>query len=565
LLARPAGPPSSASAAKEDAVPARRFHRLVGVALSLALVASCGGGSERPRGGTLVVALLDEPETLDPATTSQIIALQVTYQMFETLVKVEPGGTRVVAGLARSWSSTNEAREWSFELEDGVRFHDGTPFNAAAVCANFERWYRFTGILQSQTVSAIWQAIFGGFATKDLPSTPTSSLYESCEARGEREVVIRLTRSSGAFLSALTSPAFAIASPDALRQYEADKVGGSAEAPEFEGTFASEHPIGTGPFRLEQWAPEDRVTLVRNDDYWDDKARLDRVVFRYIPDGAARRQALEKGEIDGYDPVDPPDIDPLRAAGFQVLERPPFNVGFLGINQGKPPFDRLEVRQAVAHALNREALVRDKYPPGAVVAEQFTPPALWGHADDVPEYSYDPPRARQLLAQAGVVDPAVELWYPTEASDAIWVDAQGIASAFEADLKAVGFQVTLKPAPLRPDYASAISSGAVQLFLGAGYGDRSDPDAFLGPYQRTSRRLLGLQDAELFRLLDEAEVEPDQNRRRPLYEQANRRLVELLPGVPYVHVPEYLALSKNVEGHPHSPVPWDPYSLITKE
>ena len=77
--------------------------------------------------------------------------------------------------------------------------------------------------------------------------------------------------------------------------------------------------------------------------------------------------------------------------------------------------------------------------------------------------------------------------------------------------------------------------------------------------------MLGLQDSELFRLLDEAEIEPDQARRRPLYEQANRRLVELLPGVPYVHVPVHVALSKKVRGHPHGPVPWDPYSVIAKE
>ncbi len=543
----------------------RRFHRLAGVVVALGLAASCGGGTESGQGGTLVVALLDDPRTLDPATTNQIISLQVTYQMFETLVKLEPGGTRVVPGLARSWSPTEEGRVWTFQLEDGVRFHDGTPFGAAAVCANFERWYRFTGIMQSPAVSAIWQAVFGGFATKELPSAPENSLYESCEARGDRETVIRLTRPSGAFLSALASPPFAMASPDALRRYEADKVTGSAEAPRFEGTFATQHPVGTGPFKLERWAPKDRLILVRNDEYWDNKAKLDRVIFRYIPDGSARRQALETGEIDGYDPVDPPDIGPLRAAGFQVLERPAFNVGFLGINQTRPPLDRPEVRQAIAHALNRQALVRAKYPPGAVVAKQFTPPALWGHAGAVPDYRYDPPRARELLARSGAADPAVELWYPTGVSDPIWVDTQGIASAFEADLEAVGFQVTLKPAPLRPDYASAVASGAVQLFLGAGYGDRGDPDAFLGPYQRTSRRLLGLQDPELFRLLDEAEMEPDQARRQPLYEQANRRLVELLPGVPYVHVPVYVALSEKVRGHPHSPVPWDPYSLISKE
>ena len=544
----------------------RRFRHLVGIVLAAALIAACGDGGEgddeQASGGTFVVSLLNDPRSLDPATSNHIVAAQVTYQIFETLVKLEPGGTGIVPGLARSWAPTEAGRVWSFELEDGVRFHDGTAFDAAAVCANFERWYHFSGALQAPFVSGVWQGVFGGFATRDLPSSAPESLYRSCAAPAADRVVVTLSRPSGAFLSALASPPFSIASPDALRRYEADKVSGAADAPRFEGTFGTEHPIGTGPFKLERWTPKDRLVLVRNDDYWGTKAHLDRVIFRYIPDGAARRQALETGEIDGYDPVDPPDIEPLRRAGFQVLERPAFNVGSLGMNQAKPPLDRLEVRQAVAHALNREALVRAKYPPRAVVASQFTPPALWGNAKDVPEYAYDPPRARALLAQAGVANPTLELAYPTGVTDPIWVDTAGIASAFEADLEAVGFQVTLRPMALQPDYLAAVSSGATQLSLLTTYGDRSDPDSFLGRLKRPSPTF-GFDRPELFRLLQQAEAEPDQERRRPLYEQANRMVMELLPAVPYVHVPVYIALADKVHGHAHAPVPWDPYALIT--
>ncbi|MGH9280596.1 MAG: ABC transporter substrate-binding protein, partial [Acidimicrobiales bacterium] len=309
----------------------------MGVLVAVGLVAACGsgGGSDgkKAAGGTFVVSLLSDPRSLDPSTSNHIVALQVTYQIFETLVKLEPGGTAIVPGLARSWSSSEAGRVWSFELEHGVRFHDGAPFDAAAVCANFERWYHFSGVLQAPFVSGVWQGVFGGFATRDLPTTPPESLYQSCAAPAGDQAVITLSRPSGAFLSALASPPFSIASPDALKRYEADKVSGAADAPRFEGTFGTEHPIGTGPFKLERWTPKDRLVLLRNDDYWGTKAHLDRIIFRYVPDGAARRQALETGEIEGYDPVDPPDIDPLRRAGFQVVERPAFNVGSLGINQ----------------------------------------------------------------------------------------------------------------------------------------------------------------------------------------------------------------------------------------
>lgn len=545
-------------------MPTTTVMRLAGVLLAVCLVAGCGSSTPPASGGTLVMSLLTDPVSLDPAANSQIVSLQVTYQIFETLVKLEPGSTALGAGLARSWSPSDDGRVWTLQLQEGVRFHDGTPFNAKAVCANFERWYHFAGLLQSPSVSGQWQTVFGGFATQDLPSAPRDRLYKSCDAPADLQAVITLTRPSGAFLSSLASPPFSMASPDALQRYEADKVSGTADAPRFEGTFGTQHPIGTGPFKLERWTPKDRLVLVRNDEYRGDKAKLDRVIFRYIPDGPARRQALEAGEIDGYDPVDPPDIEPLRRAGFQVLERPAFNVGSLGMNQAKPPFDRLPVRQAVAHALNREALVRALYPPGAQVAKEVTPPVLWGYADDVPEYSYDPARARQLLAEAGVPSPAVELSYPTGVTDPIWVNTAAIAGAFKADLEAVGFQVSLKPMAFRPDYRSAIASGSGQLFLMVAYGDRSDPDAFFGSLQRPSP-VLGLNSPELSHLLDQAEAEPDQERRRPLYEEANRLVMELLPAVPYVHVPVYVALAEKVRGHPHAPVPWDPYALISVE
>ena len=220
------------------------------------------------------------------------------------------------------------------------------------------------------------------------------------------------------------------------------------------------------------------------------------------------------------------------------------------------------MRQAVAHALDREGLLRALYPPGAQVARQLMPPTLWGYAKDAPGHPFDPARARQLLAGAGVTSPAVELSYPTGVTDPIWVDTAAIAAAFKADLEDVGFQVTLKPMPFRPDYLATINAGSGQLLLVVAYGDRGDPDAVLGSLQRPSR-LLGFDSPELSRLLDQAEAEPDEQRRRPLYEQANRVAMELLPAVPYVHVPVYVAVSKKVRGHAHGPVPWDPYALIS--
>src|SRR5690606_4888799 len=128
------------------------------------------------------------------------------------------------------------------------------------------------------------------------------------------------------FISAMTMPSFSIASPEALKKYKADEVGGSPEQPQFKGTFGSKNPVGTGPFELESWTRGDKLTLTRNDDYWGEKAKLSKVIIRPIAEGTARRQALESGEIDGYDNASPGDIQPLKDKGFQVLERPAFNV-----------------------------------------------------------------------------------------------------------------------------------------------------------------------------------------------------------------------------------------------
>ena len=152
-----------------------------------------------------------------------------------------PGGTDIEPALASEWTTSDDGTEWTFTLQDGVTFHDGTDFNAEAVCFNFDRWYNFTGpIQQSASSSYYYQTVFGGFAEND-PAYDFlgESLYASCEASDETTAVITLTRPSSTFLTALSLPAFSMASPTALEEFGADEVGGDGEAPEFTGTTAT--------------------------------------------------------------------------------------------------------------------------------------------------------------------------------------------------------------------------------------------------------------------------------------------------------------------------------------
>ena len=236
------------------------------VALGLAGVltlAACGGGEDGgsgagggegggESGGSLVFGASADPVTLDAAYVSDGESLRVIRQVFEGLVTTEEGGTEPIPALAKSWETSEDGLEWTFDLQEDVTFHDGEPFNAEAVCANFDRWYNFTGLQQSAAVSYYWQTVFGGYANNESEDL-TESLYSSCEATDEATATITLSSPSSSFLSGLTLPSFSIASPKALEEFEADKVSGSEEEPRFEGTFGTEHPIGTGPFKFDSW------------------------------------------------------------------------------------------------------------------------------------------------------------------------------------------------------------------------------------------------------------------------------------------------------------------------
>ncbi|HEX2046180.1 MAG TPA: ABC transporter substrate-binding protein [Acidimicrobiales bacterium] len=529
-----------------------RASRIAGVVLAAALLAvSCGDdGGDGGRKATLVLAYPSEPVVLDGARTRDVSASRVASQIFETLVKHDPGTTTIVPGLAQSWEASPDGRTWTFRLRTGVRFHDGTAFDASAVCANFDRWYNARGILQAESLSGPWRTYFEGFATKDLPDSPEQSVFRSCQPRAVDTVTLSLTQPLPRMLSALAAWGFGMASPDALRRYEADKWSGTP--PRFEGTFGTEHPVGTGPFRFESWIRDDRLVLVRNDDYWGGAPTLERLVFRAIGDGAARRQALESGEIDGYEPVDPADVVPLRRAGFQVHMRQPLNVSYVALNQATPLLRNLEVRQAIAHAINREAWVRAKYLPDTLLATAFVPPFVAGFAEDVRTYPYDPDRARRLLDESGADDPTLELWYPTGTSLPHLVDPEGEFQAVKADLERVGFRVVGRPAPFQPDYVRAVVSGTAQMYFGAVYSD-VDPDGFLGQFANP-RPAFGFEHQRLFDLLRSARVEVDPGRRTAMYQEANRLLMEQLPAVPVLHVRPLMVMSRAVTGYQPHPI-----------
>jgi peptide/nickel transport system substrate-binding protein len=529
-------------------------------------VTDTGGGEE---GGTLVFAAAADPVVLDGALVSDGESIRAITQIFETLVFLEPGTTEPVAGLAESWEPNEDGTVWTFSLRPDVTFHDGTAFNAEAVCANFDRWYNFTGPLQNPSASYYWQVVFGGFAEFDPESgAPEESLYQSCEAQDELTAVITLTKPSATFIPALAQQAFSIASPDALEQYDAD-AGTVDEEGVFQptGTFGTEHPIGTGPFMFQSWTRGEALELVRYEDYWGEPAKLDSLIIRPIPDNAARLQALQTGEIQGYDLVEPQDIPTLEDSGLQVLDRPAFNVAYVGINQAKPPMDQLEVRQALAYGLNRQEVVDSFYAGRGVVATQFMPPEVNGYADDVATYEYDPERAKQLLQDAGLELPVeIEFWYPSDVSRPYMPDPKRNFEAFKASLEQSGFKVTPKTAPWSPDYLGAVDEGNTQVYLLGWTGDYGDADNFIGTFFQSPQKAWGTTEhpnQEVMDLLNQGEEETDEAAREQIYMDANRAIMEWLPGVPYAHSQPALGFAANVTGYIPSPTTNESFATVS--
>jgi peptide/nickel transport system substrate-binding protein len=452
-----------------------------------------------------------------------------------------------------------------------VTFHDGTTLDAEAVCFNFDRWYNFKGSFQNPSASYYWQVVFGGFATQDNPDAPKESLYASCEATDATTAVMTLTKPSATIIPALSQQAFSIASPKALQEFKADE-GRVDDEGVFHptGTFGTEHPIGTGPLKFESWTRGDRLTLARFDDYWGEKAKLDKVIIRPIADNAARLQALQTGEIQGYDLVEPQDVETIEGdENLQVIDRPAFNVAYVGINQAKPPMDNPKVRQAVAYGLDREQVVNSFYAGRGVVATQFMPPEVKGYAEDVTKYTYDPEKAKQLLQEAGLTLPVkIEFWYPTDVSRPYMPDPKRNFQAFQASLNKSGFSVTAKSAPWSPDYLGQVDEGNTQLYLLGWTGDYGDADNFIGTFFQSPQKAWGTAakpNKEVTDLLNQAEIETDEAERERIYQEANRTIMEWLPGVPYAHSEPALAFTANVKGYQPSPTTNESFATVSLE
>ncbi|MBP2475322.1 peptide/nickel transport system substrate-binding protein [Crossiella equi] len=514
-------------------------------------------------GGTFTFAAAGAPKLFDPFYATDGETFRISRQVFEGLVGFKPETAEATGELAENWTQTPDGKTWTFNLRKGVKFHDDTPFNAEAVCYNFNRWYGQTGAGQSAAVSQYWTDNFGGFSDGKEPS-----LFKSCTAKDENTAVVEITRSTSTFPDVLGLPSFSMQSPTAMQKYNANDVKQAGDSFTFPA-YANEHPTGTGPFKFEKFDRQNNVIeLSRFDGYWGEKTKLDKLNFKVVRDESTRKQDLKTGAIDGYDLPVPQDWPDLKK-DFSLLQRQPFNIFYLGVTQkSNPKLQDLRVRQALAHAINREQLVKSQLPEGASVATQFMPKTVSGYADDVVKYDYNPDKAKQLLAAAGAADLTLNFWWPSEVSRPYMPKPQDLYGAIKADLEKVGIKINTTTKPWAA-YLEDVDQQAADIFLLGWTGDFNTPHNWIGTFFGNPENRFWTAGSpwgkQLAADLKTADTEPDKAKREALYKELNRKIMsEYLPGVPISHSPPALVVTKSIHGVRPSPLTAEEFGPVTK-
>jgi peptide/nickel transport system substrate-binding protein len=478
---------------------------LVAVALAGAMALSActtttGGGDGGSEEQVLRFSSALFPVSLDthryPAEEPVQTAVQ---QVLEPLVEMRDGTP--VGVLAESFEPVDD-RTWVFHLREGVTFSDGTPLTARDVKASVDR----------------------GNAIK-WSLAPLFAAVQSVEATDERTVTFRTSEPLGTLPSTLSLVFIG----------QADKV-------------ADENywkkPIGTGPFVVESFVPDDRVVLTRNDAYWGEKATLDRVEILNIPETAARITALRTGEVDVLQSIPPDQVSEVRDQPDITFETgPSYTYYFNWFNSSREPFTDARVRQAMWHALDVEGMVGDLFGEGASVAQAPITQDVFG-APALQPYAYDPEKAKALLAEAGLPDGfSTSIQWPREGGPNIRAFAQAMVSAWAE----IG--VTVEPLEKeRPQWLQDLNAKNWDMNLQTNTTGTGDPDFTLARLYVCSADRNGYCNPELDRLLLAARASLDQDERADLYGQAAQIIWDEAVGVFPADLRNNFAVRSSVQG-----------------
>lgn len=317
---------------------------------------------------TVRIAQSLSPNSLNPAQATGLADASVIRTMFEGLVGFDEN-LELVPELATSWDINDNATVFTFQLREGVTFHDGTPFNAEAVKEYYE-W-----VLDPNSVGARGRSTLEGI--------------ESIEVLGPYEVQFTLAEPNAAMLFNLALSNARIASPASIEQY---------------GSEVGRHPVGTGPFQFVDWQQGRSIAVEPYEDYWGEPAQVDRIEFVVVTNAATRVAQLQSGEMHFIEDLPAQLVQPIESApDLEVVATESTFARTFQMNTTKEPFDDVRVRQALNYAVDKEQLVNVVLRGYGTVMTSPIPETVFGHAPQDP-YTYDPEKAKQLLAEAGYPD-----------------------------------------------------------------------------------------------------------------------------------------------------------------
>jgi len=517
--------------------------------------------------GTTMLALAQEKvlvfgssgdvSRLDPADVTDGESISRMDNIFEGLVEYEAGSTEIKPCLAESWDISENGKEIVFHLKKGVKFHDGTDFNADAVVFSFERQYNPEHPYYQYGEWAYW-----GYMFSDI---------DRVEKIDDYTVKLILSEPNASIMTSLAMFTVCIVSPANAEKY---------------GEDAFKHPCGTGPFKFVEWVKDDHITLEANENYWRERPKIDKIIFRVIPDPSARLLSLEVGEIHGMEYPNPADFDRIKAnSNLVLMSEPGMNIGFMAMNTGygyvdanqngvkdpdEPlektpgyfePLTKKEVRQAINMATDKEAIVRDIFMGTASVAKNGMPPFMLGYNDEIEDYPYDPARAKELLAEAGYPDGFEVTLHVMPVSRPYMFDPPKIGEAIQSYLAAVGIKVNFYQVDWAT-YLQETEAGMHQMCLLGWTGDNGDPDNFLNVLYGLNACSIGTAGNYAFytneenqELLTKALRTYDVEKRAEYYKKAQELIHEDAGWVFLAHSNQNMVFRKNVEGfvlHPTS-------------
>lgn len=487
---------------------------------------------------TLVYCSEASPETFTPAIAIAESTMDASAKtIFNRLVDFKPGTTEIVPSLAESWEVSQDGKIYTFHLRKGVKFQsndDFTPtrdFNADDVLYTFNR--------QRDPQNPYYN--LGGARYEYFESQGLRQLLKAIEKVDDYTVRFTLTEANVAFLPALAIDYLSILS---LEQTEAYVKAGRPEK-------LDQTPVGTGPFRLIDYQTDSVIRYKANDSYWKGKPQIDTLIFAIATDPTVRVQKLQAGECDTTTQPTASDLETLkRNPNINVVTLEGQNVGFLGFNVQRAPFNDVKVRTALAKAIDRRALVDAVYLGNGARARGLLPPLMVGAATNADPNSYDPDSAKALLKEAGhESDLSVSIW-SMPVSRPYNPNARRMAELIQADWQAVGVKsqiVTMEWG----EYLKRTSSGEQDVFLLGGTSDNGDPDNLMS-YMLSCDSVNGGSNRSRWcspdfdKLLNKARTEQDRSKRAAIYVEAQSIIDAEVPLIPIAHSRVSVPISKRV-------------------